>query len=117
MDEVFLAIGSDFTAEAYMFSTKCQGVLWSLADVVLVVAALRIADLARAHVHKRKILFRYLLLWISAALVPFLLFTETKEQFFVLESFICGMQFVILVYTALLERKGVLAFVWEVILR
>ena len=105
LDELFLWIGEHFTVNVYLFHTKVQGILWGVADIFLIYFILKIADFARERAQKKKILWRYLCLWLSALLIPLLLWTKTKTQFFLLESIICGIQFSILVYTAILESK------------
>ncbi|MFH1351719.1 MAG: hypothetical protein ABII26_12420 [Pseudomonadota bacterium] len=115
MDAVLLWIGANFTEEVYLFYTKLQGIIWSAADICLVFFVLKVADLARAKERKRKILWRYISLWISAALTPFLLLTKTKNEFFTLESIICGIQFSILVYTLISERKITIKLIREII--
>jgi hypothetical protein len=109
LEAVFLWIGAHFTAEAYLFSSKLQGILWSAADIVLVLALLKIADFVRAKSREKKIVFRYLFLWISALITPLMLFAQSPQQFFLLEAAICGTQFLILVYTDVAERKRMVA--------
>jgi hypothetical protein len=111
MESLMLWIGTHFTADAYITSTKIQGLTWSLADIVLVFVLLKIAGMIRAKSGKKKILFRYLFLYLSALLTPLLLLTTTPRQFLWLESLICGIQFLILAYTVILEGKDVLRFV------
>jgi hypothetical protein len=108
VEGLFLWVGVNFTTDVYMFYTKFQGMLWSLADIILVLAFLRIADLIRLRRHESKMRFRYLLLWFSALITPLLLLTQTPRQILILESIICGTQFSILVYTVISERKGML---------
>lgn len=108
LDPFFLWIARHFHPEAYLISSKIQGLLWSAADVVLVAAVLKIAGLARRGKGRRRILVRYILLAGSALLTPLLLFTRTPRDFFLLECLICGSQFAILIYTAVLERSGIL---------
>jgi len=107
---IFMWIGTNFTTEVYMVSTKIQGILWSMADIVLVFVLLKIAGVVRIGT-KKKIVFRYLFLWFSGILTPLLLFTQTGTQFLILESIICGVQFSILVYTVIVEREGMMSFV------
>ncbi len=110
---LLLWVGTGFTTEIYMISTKIQGIAWSIADIVLVFILLKIVDLVRQSSGKKRIFYRYLLLLVSAVLTPSLLFTQTARQIFILESIICGMQFAILVYTVIAERKDLLHFVKE----
>jgi len=115
LEEMFLWIGSNFTPEAYLFYTKGQGLLWSGADILLVFMLLRISDLVRERQGRGKIRFRYFFLGASVVLTPLLLFTRSKREFFVLESVICGLQFAVLVYTMVAERKAFMAFFREMV--
>lgn len=114
LEAIFLWIGTHFTPEAYMFYSKLQGLLWSAADIVLILALLKIADWARRRREDRKIRVRYVLLLFSAVLTPLLLFSRTPKEFFRLESIICGVQFLILIYTVIVERKGMLVVIKQI---
>jgi hypothetical protein len=105
---VVLWIGSNFNAGLYLLTSKIQAVLWSAGDVVLVFAALRIADLARRKAGMRRLNVLYGLLWLTVLLTPLLVFAATRRQFFLLECTICGLQFLILLYVALSERSRIL---------
>jgi peptidoglycan/LPS O-acetylase OafA/YrhL len=109
LEASFLWIGAHFTAEVYLFSSKLQGMLWSAADIVLVLALLKIADFVRHRSGEKKIALRYLFLWLSALITPLMFFAQSPQQFFLLEAAICGMQFLILVYTVVAERKRMVA--------
>ncbi|MFH0843918.1 MAG: hypothetical protein ABIG67_01675 [Pseudomonadota bacterium] len=117
MDSLLLWIGTYFTEETYMFYTKIQGMIWSMADFLLIFFILKIIDLVRANEGKGKIFFRYLFLWSSAVLTPLLILPQTKDGFFLLESIICGIQFSILVYTVMVERKRVFNFIHGMMIR
>ena len=109
LEAVFLWIGAHFTAEAYLLSSKLQGILWSAADIVLVLVLLKIADFVRARSGETKIVIRYLLLWLSALMTPLMFFVNSPQQFFLLEAAVCGTQFLILVYTVTAERRRMVA--------
>lgn len=104
-ESLLLLVGKNFTTEVYMFYTKLQGMIWSIADIVLVLVLLKIADLIRKRSQKKRITLRYVFLLVSAILTPLLVFTKTPRQFLLLESIICGTQFSILVYTVIVEIK------------
>ncbi len=109
LEALFLWIGAHFTTEAYLLSSKLQGILWSAADIVLVLALLKIADFVRARSGETKIVIRYLLLWLSALITLLMFFVQSPKQFFLLEAAVCGTQFLILVYTVIAERKRMVA--------
>jgi len=43
MDMIFLEIGKNFSTEAYMLTTKVQGILWSISDIIIIYFMLKIA--------------------------------------------------------------------------
>jgi len=115
MEMVFLEIGKSFSTEAYMLTTKVQGILWSISDVLIIYVMLKIVSLIREQNQKKKILLRYIFLWLSAILVPFLIFTITPKQFFILESIIFGLQFSVLIYSVFAETKETITFFRRII--
>lgn len=115
MEMVFLEIGKSFSTEAYMLTTKVQGILWSISDIIIIYVMLKIVSLIREKNRKKKILFRYIFLWLSAILVPFLVFTVTPRQFFILESVIFGLQFSVLIYSVFAETKDTIIFFRKII--
>jgi len=42
IDMVFWEIGKNFTTEAYMLTTKVQGILWSISDIIIIYFMLKI---------------------------------------------------------------------------
>ena len=115
MDMVFLEIGKSFSTEAYMLTTKVQGILWSISDIIIIYVMLKIVSLIREKNRKKKIIFRYILLWLSAVMVPFLVFTVTPSQFFILESVIFGLQFSVLIYSVFAETKDTITFFRKIV--
>ena len=111
--EIFLWVGANFTSGVYMYSTKVQGIIWSISDILLVLALLKITGLARARFRKSKIRIRYLFLALSAILTPLLIFTAKPIQIFMIEALVCGIQFCILGYTVVMERQVLLDYVRE----
>ena len=115
MDMIFLEIGKNFSTEAYMLTTKVQGILWSISDIIIIYFMLKIASLIREKNQKKEILLRYIFLWLSAVLVPFLVFTVTPRQFFILESVIFGLQFSVLIYSVFVETKDTITFFRKIV--
>ncbi|MGD8386486.1 MAG: hypothetical protein PVG49_05065 [Desulfobacteraceae bacterium] len=111
LENVLNWIATNFTADAYLVSTKVQGLLWSAADVVLVLVLLRIADLLRRRASAPPIRWRYLLLGVTVLLTPLLAWASSPARFLLLESVICGIQFLLLVYTLIAERGRFVALV------
>lgn len=113
MTDLFHALASGFTEQVYLVLTRAQGILWSLADILIVFAFLKIADLARGKGKGKRILYRYLFLGLSACLTPLLLLCRTSRDFFLLECIICGIQFSILLYSLIAEWKNILDFLGD----
>jgi hypothetical protein len=109
IENFFLWLAHDFDTPRYMFHTKLQAIFWSVADLVLIFAFLKIVDELKKKKMKKGIHKRFWLLYFSAALkiVPF--FYETPEMFISLDFFICSLQYAILVYTIIADRKIIMA--------
>jgi len=115
IEKILFEIGIEFSTETYMLTTKVQGILWSISDIIIIYFMLKIASLIREKNQKKRILFRYIFLWLSVVLVPFLVFTVTPKQFFILESVIFGLQFSVLIYSVFAEAKDTLAFFRKIV--
>jgi hypothetical protein len=109
LDAAFSWIVTRFTRDAYLVSTKVQGLMWSGADLLLVFAFLRIADVLRAKSGDPPIRWRYAFLALTALLTPLLVFARSSREILLLESLVCGVQFLILVATLILERNRLAA--------
>lgn len=105
----FLWLAHDFDTPRYMFHTKVQAIFWSMADLVLIFAFLKIVHRLKKKKVEKGIRKRFWLLYFTAALkvVPF--FYETPEMFISLDFFICSLQYAILVYTIIADRKTLMA--------
>ena len=109
--KTLLWAGNHFSHEIYFTTTKIQGLFWSLADIVLVWYMLKIADFIRNRTGKPKVTWRYYLLLLSAVLTPFLVLMKTSPHFFILEAVIFALQYSLLLYSVIVEKKGVLIFI------
>jgi len=103
MDDLLLWAVRRFPGELSLVSVKIEGVLWSIIDVCLAVAVLKIFDLARAGQGKPRIRIRYLLVGVSAVLIPFLVVVKAHMWFWLLECGIIGLHLAILVVTAVMD--------------
>jgi hypothetical protein len=111
LTDTLLWVGNHFSHEIYYKTTKVQGLFWSLADIAIAWYMLKIADFIRNRDGRPKITWRYYLLLLSAVLTPFLLIMKTAKHFFILEAVIFAIQYLILMYSVVAERKGVLLFI------
>jgi len=110
---LLLHIGESFGPDVYLLSTKIQGLIWSTADIVLLLVLLRIVDILRRRSNVRPLKWRYVLVTATALITPLLALAKTSRHFLILESLICGTQFLLLVYTLLVERKILLSLIIE----
>lgn len=108
LTNILLWIGTNFTDEAYYTTTKVQGIFWSLADIAIIWYMLKVADFIRSRTGESKITLRYYFLFLSAVLTLFLLMMKTAQLFFILETAILAIQYLLVMYTVVMERKNVL---------
>ncbi len=104
MDELFRWIAE---SDAGLLLGRIQGIAWSLIDLVIVGSLLRISTRATGSVPW----LRWSLLAATGLAVPFILVVRTVDEFFALEAAICGMQFVLLVWTAWFDRGAMLGLI------
>lgn len=109
-DSIFLRIASDFTPSTYLVTTKILGLAWSAADILLVYYFLKILNLAKQKQHQAPIWWRFLFLWISACLTPLLIIVSASKAFFILDAVICGIQYMILLISLVLDRQLMINF-------
>jgi hypothetical protein len=98
MNEWILWIGGQFSPEDYLFWTRVQCLMWTAADVVIIVALARLANLARTREGARTHLFTCLVLAATIALAPFVILAPTGALIFVLELLITVPHFVLILY-------------------
>ncbi|MBN1849361.1 MAG: hypothetical protein JW932_12325 [Deltaproteobacteria bacterium] len=109
IENALLWLVQHFNTPRYMFHTKLQALVWSLADIVLVFAFLKIIDRMKRKEGRKGITVRFWFLYCTAGLkiIPF--FFGTPEMFISLDFLICGLQYAILVYTIIVDRKTLMA--------
>ncbi len=117
MVALMLWAAKNFTDLPQLWTTKLLMLAWSISDLVLIFALLRIAGLARARAGRRPIRGRYAALGLTALLVPVLGFAPSTLDIFYLESSITIPQFLILIYSLFVERSTLLPMVEERIRR
>ena len=108
MDQAVLWILERFTFEASLWSVKVEGLLWSSIDVFLVFSVLKIFGLARARAGARPIIFRYLFLWASAVMTPFLFLAKHHGAFWILDCTIISIHLALLASSVLLDGRRAL---------
>jgi len=99
--EAIRSIGSTFSQEQYLFWTHIQGSLWTLADVVIVFYLIRITNLFRSHLGRRKHRGSYFVLAATIPFAVYLPFTSTGSTFFYLELAVTIPHFLLLLYVCI----------------
>lgn len=104
-ESAFLWLALNFQTARYMWHTRLQAFWWSVADVLLILAFLKIVDLLKRESGAGGIRYRYWWLWATAALKAAPFFFNTPDAFISLDFFICGLQYGILVYTIVVDYR------------
>ena len=105
IENFLLWLAHDFDTPRYMFHMKVQAIFWSIADVVLIFAFLKIIDRLKKKTGDQGIYKRFWLLYFSALIKILPFFFQTPEIFVSLDFFICGLQYSILLYTVIADWK------------
>ena len=117
LTDILIRVGNYFTDDLYFTTTKIQGIFWSLADIAIAWYMLKIADIIRKRIGKRKISRRYYFLFLSAILTIFLPVMKTRKYYFILESAIFAIQYLLFMYTVVAERKDASLYIKSIIQR
>lgn len=96
--EELLALPARFTAEQYLYWTRIQCLAWTAADVAIVLAVLRLANLARAHAGRRAHVFSYAALSATLLFVPFVFLAREGWTLFIVELAITVPHFLLILY-------------------
>lgn len=92
------AIGGRFSPEQYLFWTRLQASLWTVADIVLVFYLLRTANLARTLVDRRRHWVPYIMLAMTLPFASVLPFAPTGRVIFRVELLVTVPHFLIILY-------------------
>lgn len=101
-------LGERFTPEQYLFWSRIEGSLWTLADVVIVLYLLRIVNLARNYLGAPRRVAPYVLLALTlppAACIPFV---QSGRAFFLLEVAVTIPHFGLILWLILQDAAVVL---------
>jgi hypothetical protein len=104
-ENIFLQAAEGFTPGTYMALTKVQAAAWSLADVVLVWAFLRIVDLLKRRRGKQGIKWRFYMLYGTAFLLIPVFFLDRPEVFIPADFVVTGLQYALLAYTIVADYR------------
>lgn len=111
MHDLILYAGSCFSAGQYLYWTRIQCMAWTVADIALILALLRLANLCRAITGARKHIFSYIVLFMSAMLAPLVLWAPNGSVIFALELLITVPHFLIILYV-LASGRVIFAQAW-----
>lgn len=95
------------SGELFLQIARYEGILWSIADVFLVYAALKFVDTIRKYNGLKPYSKLYYLLIFSFLLTPLLLFVPNFWNYLVVEVVVLNIQYFILIYIMLMNYKMV----------
>jgi len=93
------------SAETYLLWTRIQCTAWTTADIAIVIFLLRIANLARRVVARRRHVFSYGVLAATALFLPLVWIAPTGALLFWLEILITVPHFLLIVYIILANLR------------
>lgn len=109
-DSLFVWIAEYYREGAYMAGSKIAGVLCSFADIAMIWMFLKLADTLR---EKPSSKWRYRVLILFAALTPTLFLPRVSTHFFILQFFVLGLPYLILIQAVVAEMPRILAHIRE----
>ena len=92
------------SAALFFELAKIEGMLWSIADVLLIFSVLRLVDVVRKFSHVKTYKKLYYLLFFSFALTPLLLFVSNLFYFLTIEIIVLDIQYIIVIYVIMRNR-------------
>ncbi len=113
MESLLLQIAEGFDHDVGLPWLKALAIAWSGADLLLIVAVLRMAGTARARAGKPPVRVRWVVFWATALLTPGLVFIRTDLELFYLDAVIAIPQYAVLVWSMAVERDTVCAWFRE----
>ena len=108
IEDFLLWLAHNFDTPRFMFHTKIQAIFWSVADVVLIFAFLKIIDRVKKEMGGPRVHVRFWLLYFSALLKIALFFFKNPNIFLSVDYIICGLQYAILLYTVIADWKTIM---------
>lgn len=101
-------LGSHFTHEQYLFWSRIQGSLWTLADIVLVFYLIRIANLCRGYLGEPRHVAPYIILAATLPPAAFIPFLTDSLTFFRIELLVTIPHFLLIFWMLLFNARRVL---------
>jgi hypothetical protein len=97
-DALLNAMGNAFTPEMYLFWTRVECSVWTLADVVIVFCLIRLANAARKVLDRDPHVFSYLILAATIPLAAFIPLAPTGGIILLIELAVTIPHFLIILY-------------------
>ena len=98
MNQFVELLGSWFSPEQYVFWTRIQCSAWTLADLVLVLALLRLSDVARKLEAQERHIAAHVMFWLTVPLAVAIPFARNGGLIFVIELGVTVPHFAIILY-------------------
>jgi hypothetical protein len=111
MDRILLWLGQNFTSDLFHLSTVIQEAFWSTAELLIVFFCLKIANFVRIKNGKRRIIMRYILFWGIVIVNPVMIYTMPGHA----HDRLMLINFSIMIYTAISERRDIILTLNEII--
>ena len=101
MHDFILWMGGLFSPEAYLFWTRIQCLLWTAADVLIIVFLTRSVNLLRALCDVAQHRMPYYVVVATLAPLPFVVVVPTGMQVFLIELLVTVPHFLVILYVLL----------------
>ena len=104
-------IGEHFSPEDYLFWTRVQASMWTLADVVIVLYLIRVPNLFRAYEDLRPHRLSYIVWTLTLPFCALLPFAQSGSAIFRIELLVTVPHFLLIVYLCV-SNIGIVARVF-----
>ena len=108
-------LGAHFSPEQYLFWTRWQCLVWTLADVSIVLSLILLSNMARLWLQRRPHRFSYAVLGFTVLLIPFAVSAPTGGMLFLVEVAITVPHFLLLAYLLVANVRVYAAFLYGII--
>lgn len=98
-------IGTRFTQEDYLYWSRIEGSLWTLADIVIAFCLIRMGNEARGFLGVRKHRLSYVLWLCTLPAAAFIPFVQSGMTFFRLELAVTIPHFLIILYICAVDAR------------
>ena len=99
-------MGNAFTAEQYLFWTRLECSVWTLADVVIVFCLIRLANASRRVLNRPAHVFSYVALAATLPLAAFIPFAPTGGIILLIELAVTIPHFLLILYVLVKDARN-----------